>query len=88
MISTIDRAERPKEPKMSENKQSISTGLGFGGALFLLFLGLKLGKVIDWSWWYVTMPLWIPLAIVLTIFAGISLFALLAIIFLAATKKN
>jgi len=28
------------------------------GALFLLFLGLKLTGYIDWSWWYVTMPLW------------------------------
>ena len=28
------------------------------GALFLLFLGLKLTGQIDWSWWYVTMPLW------------------------------
>jgi hypothetical protein len=30
--------------------------------LFLLFLGLKLLRVIDWSWWWVTSPLWIPLA--------------------------
>ena len=26
--------------------------------LFLLFLGLKLGGVITWSWWWVTAPLW------------------------------
>lgn len=32
-------------------------------ALFLLFLGLKLGEVIDWSWWWVTSPLWLPAAI-------------------------
>jgi hypothetical protein len=37
---------------------SASGGVGFLGLLFLLFLGLKLGKVIDWSWWWVTVPLW------------------------------
>jgi len=37
---------------------STSGGVGFLGLLFLLFLGLKLGKVIDWNWWWVTAPLW------------------------------
>ena len=27
--------------------------------LFLIFLVLKLTKQIDWSWWWVTSPLWI-----------------------------
>ena len=31
--------------------------------LFLLFLGLKLAGKIDWSWWWVFAPLWIPLAL-------------------------
>lgn len=31
--------------------------------LFLTFLILKLTNVIMWSWWWVTAPLWIPLAI-------------------------
>jgi len=35
-----------------------STGVGFGGLLFLVFLTLKLTHVIDWSWWWVTAPLW------------------------------
>lgn len=26
--------------------------------LFCTFLVLKLTEVIDWSWWYITMPLW------------------------------
>ena len=43
-------------------------GIGLGGAMFLLFLGLKLGGVIDWSWWWVTAPLWIPLAFVAALF--------------------
>lgn len=35
----------------------------FPTALLLLFVGLKLGHVIEWSWWWVLSPLWIPLAI-------------------------
>ena len=31
--------------------------------LFLVFLILKLCKVINWSWWWVTAPLWIPLGL-------------------------
>lgn len=41
--------------------------IGFSGLLALLFIGLKLGGVISWSWLWVLSPLWIPLAIFLTI---------------------
>lgn len=34
------------------------------GMLFIVFLVLKLTKTIDWSWWWVTAPLWIPATIV------------------------
>lgn len=33
--------------------------------IFIVFLVLKLCHVIDWSWWWITAPLWIPLSIVL-----------------------
>ena len=33
--------------------------IGFIGALQLLFIGLKLGHVIDWSWFWVLAPTWI-----------------------------
>ena len=39
------------------------TGIGFSGILFIVFLILKLTGYIDWSWWWVTAPLWIPFAI-------------------------
>tara|TARA_Y100000310_G_C20572256_1_gene758655 strand:+ start:415 stop:615 length:201 start_codon:yes stop_codon:yes gene_type:complete len=42
---------------------SSSEGIGLLGALFLIFLVLKLTKNIDWSWWWVTAPLWIPIGI-------------------------
>lgn len=34
-------------------------GLGFTGALLLLFIGLKLTGYITWSWWWVLSPIWI-----------------------------
>lgn len=37
--------------------------MSLGGVLFVVFLVLKLIGVIAWSWWWVTAPLWIPLAI-------------------------
>lgn len=40
-------------------------GIGLGTVLFIVFLVLKLTEIIDWSWWWVTAPLWIPVAIVL-----------------------
>lgn len=36
---------------------------GFLGLLALLFIGLKLGGVIAWSWLWVLAPLWIPLLV-------------------------
>lgn len=40
---------------MSKNS---AIGLNFLEVLFVVFLILKLTKVIDWSWWWVTSPLW------------------------------
>lgn len=42
--------------------------LGIGTILFLIFMILKLCGVISWSWWWITAPIWIPIAI---IFAGV-----------------
>ena len=44
-------------------KENTSSGMGIGMILFIVFLVLKLTGVIDWSWWWVTSPLWIPLAL-------------------------
>lgn len=48
-------------------------GLSFGGLLTLVFIVLKLCKVISWSWLWVLCPLWIPLAIAILWFGGIYL---------------
>lgn len=48
-------------------------GIGSGTLLFLLFLALKLTGYIDWSWWWVTAPLWAGAALVV----GLAALALL-----------
>jgi len=40
------------------------TGVSFLPLLTLLFIGLKLGGLIDWSWWLVLLPLYGPVAVV------------------------
>jgi len=44
--------------------------------MFIVFLTLKLTGNIDWSWWWVTSPLWLPVAI---------LFAVISILLIAGT---
>ena len=53
------------------------SGLGLGSVWFVTFLVLKLTNVIDWSWWWVTAPLWGPFALILAIFAVVFVFVLL-----------
>lgn len=58
------------KPAVKANEtRSVNWQLSFPGALFLLFLALKLGvgdtAVMDWSWWWVTAPLWLPAAFAL-----------------------
>ena len=43
-------------------------GIGLDTILFVVFLVLKLTGTIGWSWWWVTAPLWIPVAIGLVFF--------------------
>lgn len=50
---------------MSNNNSS--GGIGLGEALAIVFITLKLVDVIDWSWWWVLSPIWIPWGIVLAI---------------------
>lgn len=44
-----------------------SSGIGFCGLLTIVFIVLKLLKVINWSWLWVLSPIWIPIIIVILI---------------------
>jgi hypothetical protein len=63
---------------MSKNSGS---GLSLPGVLFIIFLILKLTGNIDWSWWWVTSPLWIPLALGLSIVCVAIVIVIVALIF-------
>lgn len=52
---------------MKDNKTTTTGGVSFTGLLTLLFIGLKLGGVIDWAWVWVLSPLWISLAVTVVI---------------------
>lgn len=63
------------------NSTSSSTGGGisFCGLLAIVFIVLKLCSVIDWSWWWVLAPLWIPITFCLA--------ALMLILLVCAFKR-
>ena len=42
-------------------------GSNLTGVLLILFIVLKLTHNIDWSWWWVLSPLWVPVAIVMAL---------------------
>ena len=47
--------------KTSSSSSGGGGGIGFLGVLQLIFITLKLCRVIDWSWLVVLIPLWISL---------------------------
>jgi len=63
------------------NKTTTSTkqvgGISFTCLLAILFIGLKLTGVINWSWLWVLSPIWIPIAIVLALVIIILAFGML-----------
>ena len=49
------------------NEVKANGGIGFCGLLAIVFIVLKLTKVISWSWWWVLAPLWIPIVLAVTL---------------------
>ncbi len=52
-----------------KTRNTTSSGLGVMGVLQIIFIVLKLCKVITWKWWIVFIPLEIQLVISLIIIA-------------------
>ena len=50
---------------METTTETVTGGLSFTSVLFFVFLVLKLCGIIDWSWWWITAPLWGGLALIL-----------------------
>lgn len=63
-----------------------SGGVGFFGLLGIVFIVLKLCKVIDWDWLWVLAPIWGPLALVAFI---LFLWGLIAVcVYIARTMES
>ena len=64
-----------------EERSNTKTGTDITLSLLLVaFIVLKLCGVIDWSWWWVLSPLWIPLGILILILLVVGTIKLAAII--------
>ena len=60
---------------MESNNSNSSGGIGLLGVLGIVFVTLKLIGVINWSWWWVTLPFWGGFALLIAI---VVLFGVLA----------
>lgn len=63
-IPTVIRSGKTIE-NMSKRIIDQTGGFGFFGLLAIAFIVLKLCRVIDWSWWWILSPIWIPIGITL-----------------------
>lgn len=63
--------------KDNNNRTAVTGGVGFVGLLQLVFIVLKLCKVITWSWWAVLLPTIISTGLVVVAILAIILIALL-----------
>lgn len=61
----------------SEKKVTIKFGFPVGIVLTLIFVTLKLTNYIDWSWWWILSPIWIPILLVVGILGIILLIAVI-----------
>ena len=67
---------------MAEASKS-TVSIGFLDILGVLFIGLKLAKVITWSWWWVLLPLYGPAAFLI----GIWVVMFIGLFFTSLTKR-
>ena len=54
-------------------KENTKSGIGFVGLLTIVFITLKLLKVIEWSWWWVLSPIWIDIILAIVLATAIAL---------------
>ena len=65
---------------------SAGGGIGFCGLLTVVFITLRLTGVIDWSWAWVLAPIWIPVALVLSVLVLLAFIAVIVMVIEAAIE--
>jgi len=63
-------------------------GIGLMGAVFLVFLVLRLTDHIDWAWYWITAPLWAPTGTVLALLAPVLLSLLISDVVVARRRRK
>lgn len=67
----------------NEKKVLVQGGTSLSSMLLVLFIALKLLKVIDWEWYWILSPIWIPIGLWILII-GLCLLIPIAIIVIDA----
>lgn len=57
-----------KEKEMSDNNNSSTLVIGLLG---IVFITLKLIGIINWSWWWVLAPFWMPFGMTIVLLVGL-----------------
>lgn len=65
-VTAGETAPSKTETQVTDSNTTRTGGIGLSGALFILFVALRLTDHIDWAWYWVAAPLWMPLALVLS----------------------
>ena len=60
--------------RTTSNTNTSYGGIGFSGLLAICFIVLKLCGIIQWSWWWVLAPIWIPFLIVVMALVGVIIY--------------
>lgn len=55
------------DEQIKDTDNNVSSEITFLGVLLIVFIVLKLTRVISWSWLWVLSPVWLPIAFVLVI---------------------
>ena len=58
--------------------KSVKKSYSLSTPIFLVFLILKLTGIVNWSWLWITSPLWIPLVMMILVLGIVVLIAYLA----------
>ena len=58
---------------MSKEEKNVKIPGLFSTLLTIAFIVLKLCNVINWSWWWVLAPLWIPFVLAIILIVGIGM---------------
>lgn len=69
-------------------KVELNTGTLFLEMMFLMFLGLKISGLINWSWWWVFAPVWIPFIFGALVFGVLFLSAVFSMYIKGKNKKK